>query len=94
MNEEFESIMRGLQEALDDAQGKTSLKREIVQFDDIESILGESQLDSPETPDPKWSSMGHQLIGQDEFIVVVTIVWYLKASLCGGSLHMAVNIHS
>lgn len=53
MNEEFESIMRGLQEALDDAQGKTSLKREIVQFDDIESILGESQLDSPETPDPK-----------------------------------------
>ena len=32
MSEEFDSIMRGLLEAVDDALGKTSLKREIIQL--------------------------------------------------------------
>ena len=52
MSQEYESIMRGLQEAVDDAQGKTSLKREIVQFDDMESRIGDIKLDLSETPDP------------------------------------------
>lgn len=52
MSEEFDSIMRGLQQAVDDAQGKTSLKREIVQFDDMESKIEDSQLDFSETSDP------------------------------------------
>ena len=52
MSEELDSIMRGLQEAVDDAQGKTYLKIEIVQIDDMESKIEDSQLDSSETPDP------------------------------------------
>ncbi|NLL72835.1 MAG: hypothetical protein GX237_04840 [Clostridiales bacterium] len=52
MSEEFDSIMRGLQEAVDDAQEKTSLEREIVQIDDMKSKIKDSQHDFLETPDP------------------------------------------
>ncbi|MBB2182774.1 hypothetical protein H0486_07775 [Lachnospiraceae bacterium MD1] len=52
MSEEFDSIMRGLQEAVDDAQGKTSLEREIVQIVDMKSKIKDSHPDFLETPDP------------------------------------------
>ena len=52
MSEEFDSIMRGLLEAVDDALGKTSLKREIIQIDDMGSKIEDSQPDFSETPDP------------------------------------------